>query len=54
MPRKITNGVEQDVFTGWRRLYCYTKRAGVCSRIKRNARRRERREGKRETLRGRE
>ena len=37
---------EQDVFTRWRRLYCYTDRAGVCHKIKRGARRRERREGK--------
>lgn len=48
MKRKTMPNAEQDVFTGWRRVYCYTQRAGVCAKIKRNARRRERREGKRE------
>lgn len=33
---------EDDVFSKWRRRYCYTDRAGVCAKIKRNARRRER------------
>lgn len=37
---------EDDVFGSWRRAYCYTQRAGVCARIKRGARRRERREAK--------
>lgn len=37
---------ENDVFTKWRHLYCYTQRAGVCAKIKRGARRRERREAK--------
>jgi hypothetical protein len=36
---------EDDVFYA-RRIYCYTQRAGVCARIKRGARRRERREAK--------
>ena len=48
--RRITGDfAEQDVFTGWRELYCYTQRAGVTSAIKRKARRRERREHQRET-----
>lgn len=41
---------EDDVVTGWRRLYCYTQRAGVTSGIKRQIRRRERRTSK-ETIR---
>jgi hypothetical protein len=45
MKRRIKSAAEQDVFTGWRKLYCYTQRAGVTSRIKRQARRRERRSG---------
>jgi hypothetical protein len=45
--RQITNdGYEQDIHTGWRRLYCYAKRAGAASYTKRRTRRRERREGK--------
>jgi hypothetical protein len=47
--RQIKSAAEQDVHTRWRRLYCYTQRAGVTSKIKRQTRRRERREGKRET-----
>jgi len=41
-----TRSTEDDVFSSWRRVYCYTQRAGVCARIKRGARRRERREAK--------
>lgn len=37
---------ENDVFGAWRRLYCYTQKAGTCARVKRRARRRERREAK--------
>jgi hypothetical protein len=48
MPRPVKSGDEQDVFTGWRRAYCWTQRAGACKRVKRRANRRERREGKRE------
>lgn len=48
MKRPIHSYVEEDVFTGWRRLYCYTQRAGVCARVKRRYRRWERRQGKRE------
>jgi hypothetical protein len=47
--RQITNdGHEQDIHIGWRRLYCYAKRAGAASYTKRRTRRRERREGKSE------
>lgn len=44
--RKATNGAEQDVFTGWRKVYCWTQRPGATAWWKRNARRRERREYK--------
>lgn len=46
--RAIKSADEQDVFTGWRRAYCWTQRAGACKKVKRRANRRERREGKRE------
>ena len=50
--RRVANdGDEQDILTGWRKLYCYTQRAGVTNAIKRRARRRERREHQRETKR---
>lgn len=39
---------EQDVHTGWRKLYCWTQRAGATDRVKRRTRRRERRNAKRE------
>ena len=39
---KAGNGDEQDVVTAWRKLYCYTQRAGVTSSIKRGIRRRQR------------
>ena len=39
----LNNGDEQDVFSGWRRVMCRTKRAGVCKRIKRGFSRRVRR-----------
>lgn len=48
MARRIVTGDEQDVHTGWRRLYCYTQRAGVTRRVKTRTNRRERREGKAE------
>lgn len=46
MGRRIKSRGEQDVHTPWRKLYCYTQRAGVTAKIKRQTRRRERREGK--------
>ena len=39
----VANGDEQDVFSGWRRVMCRTKRPGVCKRIKRGFARRVRR-----------
>ena len=39
---KMNTADELDVLTKWRRMYCYTKRPGVCARVKRNFRRRER------------
>lgn len=46
MKRKVVTAAEYDVVTGWRRMYCYLQRAGVTAGIKRQIRRRERREGK--------
>jgi hypothetical protein len=46
MARAVRTGDEQDVFTGWRKLYKYTQRAGACKRVKRRANRRDRREAK--------
>lgn len=47
MTRRTVTGAEQDVASPfWRRHYCYLQRAGVTSKIKRQMRRRERREGK--------
>jgi hypothetical protein len=48
--RRITGGGEQDVHTPWRKVLCYTQRAGATAKIKRMTRRRERREA-REALR---
>lgn len=48
MKRRTKSGAEVDVTTRWRRMFCYTQRAGVCSGIKRQIRRRERREGRKE------
>ena len=37
------SGTEQDVLSRYARsIYCYTQRAGVCSKVKRAIRRRER------------
>jgi hypothetical protein len=44
--RRAIDGDEQDVFSKWRSMFCYTQRPGVTSAIKRKARRRERQEGK--------
>lgn len=49
MKRRVRSGIEQDVVSRyWRRTYCYLQRAGVAAKIKRQIRRRERRDGKRE------
>lgn len=36
------SGDEQDVTSQWRKVYCYTQRPGVCAKVKRAMRRRER------------
>ncbi len=36
------SGAEDDVFTGWRRVLCYTSRAGVCKRVKQKFHRKQR------------
>lgn len=46
LKRRIVTGDEQDVYTAWRKLYCYTQRAGVVKAVKRRTHRRERQEGK--------
>jgi cell division protein FtsI/penicillin-binding protein 2 len=48
MKRITKTAAEVDVTTKWRRYYCYTQRAGVISGIKRQIRRRERRDAKAE------
>jgi len=48
MTRRIVTAEEQDAYTGWRRLYCYTQRAGVVKSIKARTHRRERREARAE------
>ena len=32
---KMRGGFENDVFSGWRKLLCYTKKPGVCKKAKR-------------------
>ena len=45
----VKKAAEEDVVSRyWRKMYCYTQRAGVTSGIKRQIRRRERREAHRE------
>jgi hypothetical protein len=46
MARVVKSFDEQDVFTSWRRVYCWTQRAGACKRVKRRANRRGRREAR--------
>ena len=48
MARRIVTNEEQDVYTAWRRLYCWTQRAGATKKVKRRTHRRERRDGKAE------
>jgi len=45
---RIVTYEEEDCYTGWRKLYCYTQRAGVVKSVKRRTHKRMRREGKRE------
>lgn len=46
--RAILTAEEQDVHTGWRRVYVYLQRTGATSKAKRRSRRRERAVAKRE------
>jgi len=48
MSRRIIKAEEQDAYTDWRRLLCYTQRAGVVKAIKRRTHRRERHEARAE------
>lgn len=50
--RKVITAEEYDVVSRWRHLLCFTQRAGVTSRIKRQIRRRERHEARAEVARG--
>ena len=45
--RPKPTGDEQDVHTGWRRLYLWTQRPGATSKVKRRSRRRERHDARR-------
>jgi len=44
--RPVLTYEEQDVYTGWRRLYAYTRKAGVVAAVKRTTHKRERREAR--------
>lgn len=46
--RQIIGYDEEDVYTSWRRVYCYTQRPGVVKSIKRKTHKRERREARAE------
>ena len=48
MKRPTKTAFEQDAFGGWRRFFCYMKRAGVRRKAKRQVHKRERREAKEE------
>jgi hypothetical protein len=50
--RRIESDDEQDVHTGWRRVYSTYKRAGQSAKVKRFTRRRERMRARRELLAG--
>ena len=45
---RIVTSEEQDCYTGWRKLFIYTQRAGAVKSVKRRTHKRVRREGKRE------
>ena len=45
---RIVTSEEQDCYTGWRKLLCYTQRAGAVKSVKRRTHKRVRREGKRQ------
>lgn len=44
----VKGGAEEDVFSGWRKVLCYTSRPGVCKRVKRGYNKRVRRAAKME------
>lgn len=46
--RRIITWDEEDVYTVWRKMYCWTQRAGAVKKVKKRTHRRERREGKKE------
>lgn len=48
MKEPAKSGGEQDVVTRWRRLLCWTQKAGACAYWKRRIRRRERHRAKQE------
>ena len=50
--RPVVNGDEQDAYTRWRSVLCYTQRAGVVKAIKRTTHKRERREARAAIRRG--
>jgi hypothetical protein len=42
--RAVRGAAENDVYTGWRRMLCWTQRAGAVKSVKKSTHRRERRE----------
>lgn len=52
MKRRTKGGAEHTVHSHWRRLYCWTQKAGAVKKIKKIGNRRERREGRAQTRRG--
>lgn len=47
MIKRIIKGYdEEDVYTGWRKLLCWTARPGAVKKVKRRTHKRERREAK--------
>jgi len=44
----MKGGFEEDVFSGWRKVLCYTQRAGVCKKAKKKYNKRVRRITKKE------
>lgn len=48
MKEPAKGGLEQDVFSAWRKFLCYTQRPGVCKKAKKQNNRRFRKKGKRE------
>lgn len=48
MKRRAVDGDEQDVYSAWRKLLCWTQRPGATKKVKRRTHRRERREARAE------